>query len=177
MGARGASPAVRDASHETVGFGGGCHWCTEAVFQALEGVTRVEQGFMASDPPDDALSEAARVTFDPTAIPLDVLIEVHLRTHASTAEHSMRGKYRSAIYVEKAAQAARARSALDRLAPDFDAPPVTRVLPLRDFKPSDERFHDYYATDPTRPFCRTYIDPKLALLRERFADRVGSSRG
>ena len=162
-----------DVGRERVGFGGGCHWCTEAVFQTLRGVTRVEQGFIAADPPDDAFSEAARVTFDPDAIPLDVLVDAHLRTHASTSEHSMRGKYRSAIYVEDAAQAGRARAALDRLADDFDAPLVTRILPLRAFKASHARFHDYYATDPGRPFCRTYIDPKLATLRERFAERVG----
>ena len=161
---------------EAIGLGGGCHWCTEAVFQALRGVERVDQGFISADPPDDAFSEAVLVTFDPDTIPLDALIEVHLRTHAATSEHSMRGKYRSAIYFGGAEQAKRARDALDRLALEFDAPLVTRVLSRRAFKPSDERFHDYYSTDPDRPFCRAYIDPKLALLRERFADRLDADR-
>ncbi|MBO6639652.1 MAG: peptide-methionine (S)-S-oxide reductase [Roseitalea sp.] len=80
-----------------IGFGGGCHWCTEAVFQALRGVTRVEQGFVRSEPPFDAWSEAVIVTFDPASIDLATLTEVHLRTHASTAAHAMRGEYRSAV--------------------------------------------------------------------------------
>ena len=166
----------RNERMEMIGLGGGCHWCTEAVFQALRGVERVDQGFIAADPPDDAFSEAVLVTFDPDTIPLDALVEVHLRTHASTSEHSMRGKYRSAIYVEGEEQAQRAGHALDRIAPGFDAPLITRILSRRAFKASDERFHDYYATDPDRPFCRTYIDPKLAFLRERFADQMDADR-
>ena len=153
---------------ERLGFGGGCHWCTEAVFQAFGGVARVEQGFVASDPPDDAFSEAAVVDFDPAAVPAEALIEAHLLTHASTSAHSMRGKYRSAVYVEDEAQGKRVRRILERLAPGFDAPLVTRVLRLRAFEASAERFRDYYATDPDRPFCRTYIDPKLEALRARF---------
>lgn len=154
---------------ERIGLGGGCHWCTEAVFQALRGVSAVEQGFVASEPPDDAFSEAVIATFDPDVLPLDVLLEAHLRTHASTSNHSMRGKYRSAVYTTDEAQAQRARAALLRLETGFDAPLVTRVLPLAAFRPSAERFQNYYAADPERPFCRSYIEPKLADLRRRFA--------
>lgn len=154
---------------ERIGLGGGCHWCTEAVFQALRGVSAVEQGFVASVPPDDAFSEAVIATFDPDALPLDVLLEVHLRTHSSTSQHKLRGKYRSAVYAADDAQAERARAALARLQAGFDRPLVTRVLPLIEFRPSEERFRNYYAADPERPFCRTYIEPKLADLRRRFA--------
>ena len=155
-------------SLQQLGFGGGCHWCTEAVFQSLYGVERVQQGFIASDPPDDALSEAVLVDWDGERLPLDVLIEVHLRTHASTSPHTMRGKYRSALYVMDAVQADACAAALARLQPGFDAPLITRVLPFRAFQPSDARFQNYYATDPERPFCRTYIEPKLTMLRRRF---------
>jgi peptide-methionine (S)-S-oxide reductase len=154
---------------ELIGLGGGCHWCTEAVFQGLRGAASVEQGFAAASEPDDAFAEAVRVRFDPAALPLDVLLEVHLRTHSSTSAHKLRGKYRSAVYVHDEDQAERARAALTRLAAGFDQPLVTRVLPFAAFRPSDARYRDYYATDPARPFCRTYIEPKLALLRRRFA--------
>lgn len=63
------------------GFGGGCHWCTEGVFQALRGVAQVDQGFVRSDAPADTWSEGVIVTFDPSVIPLATLSEVHLRTH------------------------------------------------------------------------------------------------
>ncbi len=83
---------------EKIGFGGGCHWCTEAVFQSLKGVEKVEQGWIASEGEASTLSEAVIVHFDTSQISLVLLIEIHLLTHESTSEHSMRKKYRSAIY-------------------------------------------------------------------------------
>lgn len=155
-----------------IGFGGGCHWCTEAVFQALRGVHSVEQGFIRSDPPFDGWSEAVIVTFDPAIIDLATLTEVHLRTHASTAAHSMRGKYRSAVYAFDDRQVQQARGLVERFQPEFGGALVTRTLPFVAFKPSDTRFHDYYAKDPGRPFCQAYIDPKLAVLRREFGTHV-----
>ena len=67
-----------------VGFGGGCHWCTEGVFQALRGVTQVDQGFLQSVAPADTWAEGVIVTFEPSAIGLETLSEVHLRTHSAT---------------------------------------------------------------------------------------------
>lgn len=160
---------------ERIGFGGGCHWCTEAVFQSLRGVAQVEQGHIASTPPYDRYSEAVIVHFDPDQIPQTALIEAHLHTHASASEHSMRHKYRSAIYCFDDAQTARARDALKNLQADFAAPLVTQVLPFVAFKASDARFHDYYTSHPERPFCRTYIVPKLRRLEARLGDRMASS--
>lgn len=151
-----------------IGLGGGCHWCTEAVFQALNGVGKVEQGFIKSGPPEDSWSEAVIVTFEPATIPLEVLIEVHLRTHSSTSHHKMRGKYRSAVYVFEAETRETVGSILQDLQSGFEESLVTRVLSFAAFKPSDVRFQNYYATDPDRPFCKTYIDPKLAMLRKEF---------
>jgi peptide-methionine (S)-S-oxide reductase len=155
-----------------IGFGGGCHWCTEAVFSALRGVSEISQGYIRSEPPDDSYSEAVIVTFNPCEIDLATLIEVHLRTHASTSDHKMRGKYRSAVYAFNKAQSANAKGEIARLQPVFDAPIVTKVLPFSSFKLSDERFQNYYRNDPSRPFCTTYIDPKLKLIRQRFAHKV-----
>lgn len=155
---------------ERIGFGGGCHWCTEAVFQVLSGVRDVAQGFVRSRAPHDSWSEAVVVTFDPGEIDLRTLIEVHLRTHASTSAHKMRGKYRSAIYTFDDQQARRAADGLRELQPDFSQPLVTLVLDHVEFRASDERFQNYYATNPARPFCRNYIDPKLRLIRATYAD-------
>lgn len=153
---------------QKIGFGGGCHWCTEAVFQALRGVARVDQGFIASAAPDEAWSEAVIVSFDPGEIGLDVLIDIHLRTHSSASDHQLRGKYRSAVYTFSGDQAALAARALDDARAEMRPPPITRALPFKAFKPSDPRFQNYYATRGDRPFCRTYIDPKLVLLRREY---------
>ncbi len=154
---------------KSVGFSGGCHWCTEAVFQPLRGVVSVDQGWIASDPPHDTFSEAVIVAFDPAVITLDVLIEVHLITHASQSDHSFRGKYRSGVYAFDAAQQAYAEDVVDSLQAQFETPLVTKVLPFKAFKPSELRLQNYYQTDPDRPFCQVYIDPKLALVRQRFS--------
>lgn len=152
---------------QVMGFGGGCHWCTEAVFQSLRGVAEVRQGFIRSDAPHDGWSEAVEVEFDPAKIGVADLLSVHLATHSSESAHKMRGKYRSSVYVFD--DGAQARAALTTLGDETGAVFVTSVLPHRGFKPSDARFHDYYATNPERPFCKTYIDPKLAKLRARFS--------
>jgi len=156
-----------------IGFGGGCHWCTEAVFQSLRGVENVQQGFIRSVAPHNTYSEAVVVTYDADIIPLDVLVDVHLHTHASTADHKMRGKYRSAVYVFSDAQGTYVSDLLRRLQSDFAEPIVTMTLNFEGYKPSQEQFQNYYRTGANKPFCRTYIDPKLAKIRRQFGAYSG----
>lgn len=82
----------------------------------------------------------------------------------------MRGKYRSAIYTFDEPQAEQAREALRRLQSEFDAPLQTLVLDRVAFEDSEPRYRNYYLSGPDRPFCETYIDPKLTVLRESFSD-------
>lgn len=151
------------------GFGGGCHWCTEGVFQALRGVSQVDQGFVQSDAPAETWAEGVIVTFDPSIIPLATLAEVHLRTHSATRARSPRGKYRSAIYIFEDGQRDETQSAIDRFADETGKAVHTLVLPFRGFRASDGRYKNYYRTDPSRPFCRRYIDPKLDYIRRHFS--------
>ncbi|HSM64180.1 MAG TPA: peptide-methionine (S)-S-oxide reductase, partial [Gillisia sp.] len=85
-------------SLEKIAFGGGCLWFSEAVFQAVIGVEKVEQGYVASTAKDSSFSEAVIVHFDPEIVQLKLLLEIHLYTHNCTSNHSMRNKYRSAVY-------------------------------------------------------------------------------
>jgi peptide-methionine (S)-S-oxide reductase len=151
-----------------IGFGGGCHWCTEAVYKALRGVETVEQGFIRSVAPDDRFSEAVVVTWRPDEIPLEVLIEIHLRTHASTSDHKMRGKYRSAIYSVSEDQTRKATDILDGLRASERENYVTRIIPFVEFKASDDRFHNYAEKNAGNQFCTRYIDPKLDRLRAEY---------
>lgn len=155
-----------------VGFGGGCHWCTEAVFQFLKGVNNVEQGFISSTGEAATFSEAVIVEYDPGVIPLDVLIEIHLHTHRSTSSHSFRKKYRSAIYCFDPETAAKSELVMVKLQAEFDEKIITEVLPFREFKASEAYFQDYYLSDPDKPFCQRYIHPKLELLRNKYGERV-----
>lgn len=153
-----------------IAFGGGCHWCTEAVFQSLIGVEKVEQGWVFSVDKNDSFSEAVIVHFDKTEIDLKILIEIHLSTHRSTSNHSMRNKYRSAIYYFEAHQKEKSLQIIEELQPNFDAKIITQILEFKDFKPSTVAFQNYYQQNPKKPFCEKYIHPKLELISKDFSN-------
>lgn len=155
-----------------IGMGGGCHWCTEAVFQSLKGVVSVEQGYIASARGASSFSEGVIITFQPDIVPLHRLIEIHLYTHHSTSDHSFRKKYRSAVYYLDPGHQKEALAALENIQEDFKEPIITQVLPFREFRASRESLLDYYRSDPQKPFCHRYIHPKLEFLRERFGKDV-----
>ncbi|RYG40948.1 MAG: peptide methionine sulfoxide reductase [Chitinophagaceae bacterium] len=154
-----------------IGFGGGCHWCTEAVFASLKGVLAVDQGWI-TELSHDFFSEAVTVTFDDSIIPLETLMEIHLYTHSSTANHSMRAKYRSAVYVFSEEDRGEAIAILDRLKKQFKDNIITEILYFGAFKRNRAESLDYYYTDPGRPFCENYINPKLQLLMRQFSGAV-----
>ncbi|QYJ75099.1 peptide-methionine (S)-S-oxide reductase [Shewanella sp. FJAT-52076] len=151
-------------------LGGGCHWCIEAVFQRLSGVIKVEQGFAQSAPPCDSWSEAARVSFDPEKISEEQLVRVHLHTHSATKAHSLRGKYRSALYFHNHNQQQRLTEILTVLGIEFSELLITQILPLQGFKATPAQYQNYYQTDPDRPFCQVYIAPKLEKLTRLLED-------
>jgi peptide-methionine (S)-S-oxide reductase len=153
-----------------IGFGGGCHWCTEAVFSSLKGVLATQQGWIASTGDNDAYSESVIVEYDSDAISLETLIAVHVYTHSSTAQHSKRSKYRSAVYYFDETDIHEIKAALFVLQAEFEMPIVTQILPFWGFKENIDEQKDYYYTDVNRPFCKTYIDPKLKVILERFGD-------
>lgn len=155
-----------------IGFGGGCHWCTEAVFQALLGVVKVEQGWIASTAPYDDFSEGVIVNFDSSIISVDVLIEVHLLTHSSSNEHSMRTKYRSAIYYFDDKGSAVLYNTLARLGNENNIHYITKILPFQEFRLNATNQLNYYSKKKEAPFCQVYISPKLSVLRSRFGARV-----
>ena len=155
-------------NYTKVGMGGGCHWCTEAVFQSLRGVKNVKQGWVASFDSATAFSEAVIVEYDPKEIPLEVLVSIHLHTHKSTSAHPMRKKYRSAVYVYNEAQEIHVANILQLQQHLFDRPLVTQILRFSAFKPSRKEILNYYYSNPSKPFCKTYIAPKLRLLLTKF---------
>jgi len=155
-----------------IGFGGGCHWCTEAIFQSVKGVEKVDQGWIKSTAPQDNWSEAVIVHFDDSEIPLQVLIEIHLLTHSSSSIHNLREKYRSAIYTFSKAQNHDCAGIMSQLQPEENEKYITQILPFVDFKLNQEEFLNYFATRTDAPFCETYIRPKLKMLLEKYGPLV-----
>jgi len=156
---------------QKVAFGGGCHWCTEAIFQSLIGVSKVEQGWISSTLPSATTpSEAVIVHFDASHISLDILTEIHLFTHNATSNHNFRQKYRSAVYTFSKAQQIEAQRILEEKQKLFEKSLVTKVYPFGEFKLNDEQYLDYYKSNPEKPFCQVRIEPKLKILLEKFSN-------
>ena len=156
---------------QKIAFGGGCHWCTEAIFQSLIGVSKVEQGWVSSAHPDaTSPSEAVIVHFDDSLISLDLLTEIHLFTHNATSNHNFRQKYRSAVYTFSKPQQLEAQTILEKKQKLFEKSLVTKVYPFGKFRLNDEQYLDYYKSNPEKPFCQVRIEPKLQILLAKYSD-------
>ena len=159
-----------------IAFGGGCHWCTEAVFQSLRGVQLVESGFVCAEEQYGIFSEAVIVHYHPDEITLKDLVDIHLHTHQSTSNHSLRNKYRSAVYTFCSNQGDEVQAIFSELQKDFDAELITEIIPFKSFKPVDEKFRDYYYSNPEKPFCQAFIVPKLRKLQKSYSDQLKTDK-
>ena len=159
-----------------IGFGGGCHWCTEAVFQSLKGIKNVEQGWIASVGENSSFSEAVIVHYDESEIDLESLVAIHLYTHSCTSDHTMRSKYRSAVYTFDEQQSLDTLNLINKLQSDFRKPIITQVLIFAAFKENKEQYQNYYTKHSENQFCKTYIRPKLKLLLRQFSKMVDKNK-
>lgn len=173
---------------ETATLGGGCFWCTEAVFQGLKGVERVVSGYAGGTvafPTYEMVclgntghAEVVQISFDPEVITFEDILAVFWRTHDPTTRnrqgHDSGTQYRSIIlYHDEAQRIAAEKSRREADASGcWTAPIVTEIVPFNAFYPADPRHHDYYRTHPEEAYCQVVIDPKLAKLRREFRDLV-----
>lgn len=174
------------AEHATLG--GGCFWCLEAVFERLQGVGSVDSGYAGGhveNPSYRAVctgttghAEVVRVEFDPEVISYGDLLEVFFTTHDPTTVDRQGGdvgpQYRSIILYENETQKDTAESVVEELssAGIYDDPIVTQLEPLERFWPAEEEHREYYRSHPEQAYCRMVIDPKVAKVRSKFADRL-----
>ncbi|WP_229377297.1 peptide-methionine (S)-S-oxide reductase [Shewanella woodyi] len=161
---------------EKLGLSGTCYWCTEAIFQSLIGVEAVEQGWISSIGEDDWFSEGVIVTFNPELISLKNLIDIHLHTHSSTRNHSMRDRYRSGVYAIEPQQLTEIADALMVLQSEFTERLITQAYQFNLFKPSADEMQNYYYKDTERPFCQNIITPKLNKLLHTHGDYINKEK-
>ena len=166
--------------------GGGCFWCTEAVFERLKGVLDVESGYANGDVEnpnyrmicngDTGYAEVIKITYDDSMITLDDLLDVFFATHDPTQLNRQGAdigtQYRSCICYEDDTTLEAAQRAIARAQDDYDAPIVTTLEPLRNYYKAENYHQDYYRQHPTQGYCRAVIPPKLAKLYEKFGDKV-----
>ncbi|MFM6854524.1 MAG: peptide-methionine (S)-S-oxide reductase MsrA [Sphingopyxis sp.] len=180
-------PAIEPGAAQGIAiFGGGCFWCTEAVFAGLAGVASVESGYIGGhvDNPDykgvctgtTGHAEAIRILFDPARIGYADLLDVHFATHDPTQlnrqGNDVGTQYRSAIFPLDAGQDAAARAAISRAQADWPQPIVT-TIEQGAWWPAEDYHQNYWnAQGQGNPYCVAVIPPKLAKLRAKFADRL-----
>ncbi|MBL0006467.1 MAG: peptide-methionine (S)-S-oxide reductase MsrA [Saprospiraceae bacterium] len=172
---------------EIATFGAGCFWCVEAVFQELKGVLKVESGYMGGAIPNPTYrevctgttghAEVTRITFDPTVISYEELLEVLWTTHDPTTLNRQGAdagtQYRSAIFYHSDEQKSKAEKSKKEVATTiWDSPIVTEIVPADTFYPAEEYHQDYYALNPNAGYCRAVISPKVAKVRATFTDKL-----
>lgn len=171
---------------EIATFGGGCFWCTEAVFQQLRGVESVVSGYSGGQTlnPDyrsvcngnTGHAEVIQVKFDPSQISYADLLRIHLATHDPTTlnrQGADRGtQYRSVIFTENAEQQAIAQQVLAEMQSAFDEPIVTQIVPLDKFYKAEDYHQNYYRSNPSAGYCQAVISPKLSKARALFREKL-----
>jgi peptide-methionine (S)-S-oxide reductase len=174
-------------AQEIATLAGGCFWCTEAVYQNLQGVKAVESGYIGGERPNPTYeqvclgatghAEAIRITYDPSVIAYSDLLDIFFATHNPTTlnrqGNDVGTQYRSAIFPHSPEQEAQSRAAIDRAQADQSDPIVTSIEPDAPWYPAEDYHQKYWdRVGDQNPYCMAVIPPKLAKLRKGFAARI-----
>ena len=163
-------------------FGGGCYWCTEAVFRSVKGVSAVRSGFSdgeAADPTykevctgETGYAEVIQINYDPKVVSYGELLRIHMGTHDPTTLNAqgadMGTQYRSIILYRSNQERQIAEDLLEEISDTFDSDIVTVVKDFDRFYPAPEEHDDYYNRNPNQGYCQAVISPKIAKFRRTF---------
>lgn len=175
-----------DSSMRLATFGGGCFWCTEAIFQELKGVRSVLSGYsggLEKEPTYERVctgksghAEVIQLVYDSDEISLEDLVRVHLHSHNPTSvqrQGADKGsQYRSVIFYRNKEEKTAVEKIISEEQKGFDLPIATEVVSFEKFHPAEDRHQNYYKSDPSKPYCERNIDPKLKKLRKQFSDKI-----
>ena len=176
---------MKHETHEIAVFGGGCFWCTEAVFKMLRGVTSVLPGYAGGTKPNPTYEEVSsgktghvevvRVEYDPHLIAYRDLLTVFFGSYDPTTKNRQGNdvgtQYRSVIFYTTEDQKSDAESFIREIneSSKEGKPIVTSVEPLDVFYEAENYHHDYFAKNPGNPYCEVVINPKLQKVVEHFS--------
>lgn len=176
---------------EKIVFGGGCFWCTEAIFKQLKGIELVESGYAGGHlyNPDywsvagrnSGHAEAVLVEYDPNVISFNDLLTVFFASHDPTTPDRQGADvgpvYRSMILYTSVEQRDQIERFIERLnnETELGSPIVTEVKKLEKFYPAEEKHQNFYTRNPNSGYCKVVINPKLAKVKERFAQLLGDN--
>lgn len=173
-------------SPEIIVLGGGCFWCTEAVYVKVRGITDVESGYSngtVQRPSYEQVctgttghNEVVKLTYDPAQISLDQILQIFFVVHDPTTLNrqgeDVGTQYRSAIFHHSPEQEAAARLAIAELTKrgEFPAPIVTEVTPAEPFYTAEWYHDEYFLKNGNQPYCQFVVAPKVAKFRKLFSD-------
>jgi peptide-methionine (S)-S-oxide reductase len=169
-------------------FGNGCFWCTEAIFQRLDGVQKVVSGYAGGHVKNPTYKEVCsgltghaeviQLTYDPTVITYDELLEVFWQTHDPTTLNRQGAdegtQYRSVVFYHTDEQKKLAESYKKKLDASgaFDAPIVTEISPLTAYYPAENYHQNYYNLNGSAPYCAYVIQPKIDKFKKVFKAKL-----
>lgn len=174
------------AKQEHATFGGGCFWCTEAVFKDLKGVLNVTPGYAggATEHPryEDVCrgttghAEVVQIAFDPDIISFSSLVEIFFSTHDPTTlnrqGNDVGEQYRSVIFYHDDEQKRVAENIMEQLTNEkiFDDPIVTQLRAYDRFYKAEDYHHDYFKKNPDQAYCQMVISPKISKFKEHYSE-------
>ena len=173
---------------ELATFGNGCFWCTEAIFEQLEGVYNVEAGYAGGAVKNPSYKEVCtgntghaeviRLRYDPKVISYRELLDVFFNTHDPTTLNRQGAdvgtQYRSAIFYHNDEQKAEAEKMIADLekADVFDTAIVTEITPINNYYVAENYHQDYYNNNKNAGYCRAVINPKLEKFLKQYKDKL-----
>lgn len=177
-------------NEETATLGGGCFWCTEAVFRRLKGVRTVTPGYTGGHVKNPSYqevcsgttghAEAVQIKYDPEQIPYETILTIFFHTHNPTTLNQQgndRGtQYRSAIFYHNPRQqksAEKIKADLDRSG-EFPGPIVTEITRFTEFYEAEDYHRNYFDRNLNAPYCTYVITPKIKKLLSHFAENVSN---
>ncbi|HYF02886.1 MAG TPA: peptide-methionine (S)-S-oxide reductase MsrA [Patescibacteria group bacterium] len=173
---------------ETATFGNGCFWCTEAIFQDLEGVESAISGYSGGhveNPTYEAVcsgttghAEVLQITYDPLKISYETLLKVFWETHDPTTlnrqGNDVGTQYRSAIFYHNDEQKEIAEKYKEQLAASgtWKDPIVTEIVPFKKFYKAEDYHQNYYNNNPNQGYCAFVVRPKVEKFQSKFKDML-----
>ncbi|EDP96607.1 peptide-methionine (S)-S-oxide reductase MsrA [Kordia algicida OT-1] len=172
---------------QTATIGGGCFWCTEAVFQEVKGIETVVSGYTGGTVPGKPTyreicsgltghAEVIQLTFDANIISYEEILVIFMATHDPTTLNRQGAdvgtQYRSVIFYHDETQQKIAEAVKEQLSEYYDAPIVTEITAAETFYEAEAEHQDYYRRNTEQGYCSFVITPKLTKLRKLFADKL-----
>ena len=175
-----------DVSEKKIDFGGGCFWCTEAIFQRLKGVLKVESGYSGGTVINPTYREVCsgatghaemiEITYNPDEISFDDLLRIHLSTHTPTTPNQQgadRGsQYRSIIFYRTEDEKQAAMKVIHEMQKSYSNMIVTEVGMFEHFYKAEDYHQDYFNKNPDGGYCTAVIEPKLSKFRKLYIDKL-----